>query len=285
MADSTLINQVLNFIKSNFTGYPSEIDFPVTMNFHPDHLTRTGEPLLSAIAREGRLKSQFETGTSNGGLTAHPDGDRWKWESAAFNGLYNHCAPETRPKYGALDYLMAGSGGSPRFGSAHFRLMPHVTQRTTFCFPDSYFNPLDFAVNQHVGKLIDLSRTSNLDPVDNYIEAHIHGQVRIDRDVEALVLDPSYAGTETEKLARALPCCLEWHSGFSLHIDIIEQNPHFRGHEYFARAVAITEKFAADGIITPPVLSAAAGTGLFHHQELKKIWHYLARFGFEPPTS
>ncbi|WP_425584256.1 hypothetical protein [Streptosporangium album] len=28
--------------------------------------------------------SQFVTGTGNGGLTAHPGGDRWRWESRIF---------------------------------------------------------------------------------------------------------------------------------------------------------------------------------------------------------
>jgi Protein of unknown function (DUF3626) len=43
----------------------------VTLNFHPDR--RMGDlPVLEAIARDGLSRSQFETGISNGGLTAHP---------------------------------------------------------------------------------------------------------------------------------------------------------------------------------------------------------------------
>ena len=42
----------------------------VTLNFHPDRLF--GDvPILRALARDGRYRSQFETRTSNGGLTAH----------------------------------------------------------------------------------------------------------------------------------------------------------------------------------------------------------------------
>ncbi|WP_202887990.1 DUF3626 domain-containing protein [Kribbella solani] len=33
------------------------------------------------------------------------------------------------------------------------------------------------------------------DDLDDYIEAHIHGPVRLDTDVAAVVLDPSFAGT------------------------------------------------------------------------------------------
>jgi hypothetical protein len=49
----------------------------VTLHFHPDRLV-AGTPILERMARDGVYRSQFETGTSNGGLTAHPDGDRWR---------------------------------------------------------------------------------------------------------------------------------------------------------------------------------------------------------------
>ncbi|GAL20136.1 hypothetical protein JCM19235_4336 [Vibrio maritimus] len=44
--------------------------FTITINFHPDRLTADNTPLLLAMAQSGVLKSQFETQTSNGGLTA-----------------------------------------------------------------------------------------------------------------------------------------------------------------------------------------------------------------------
>jgi hypothetical protein len=55
----------------------------VTLNFHPDRL-HAGTHLLGALAADGVYRSQFETDTSNGGLTAHPGGDRWEWESRIF---------------------------------------------------------------------------------------------------------------------------------------------------------------------------------------------------------
>nr|WP_253804843.1 DUF3626 domain-containing protein [Vibrio crassostreae] len=33
-----------------------------------------------------------------------------------------------------------------RFGSSYFQINPIVSARTTFCYPDSYFEPEDFAV-------------------------------------------------------------------------------------------------------------------------------------------
>jgi hypothetical protein len=55
----------------------------VTLNFHPDRLHR-GKPILQVLAAEGVFRSQFETGTSNGRLTAYPGGDRWRWENRIF---------------------------------------------------------------------------------------------------------------------------------------------------------------------------------------------------------
>lgn len=101
------------------------------------------------MATDGRYRSQFETATSNGGLTAHPGGDRWRWESRLFAGAYDHAPPAARPVYGSLNHHPYPVGASPRFGSAHLRLNPHVLQRTTFCYPDSAENPVNVGTAQH----------------------------------------------------------------------------------------------------------------------------------------
>lgn len=64
------------------------LDVHVTLQFHPDW-PFGGGLVIVAIARDGRYGSQFETGTSNGGLTAHEGGDRWRWESRLFGGRYD----------------------------------------------------------------------------------------------------------------------------------------------------------------------------------------------------
>ena len=44
------------------------------------------------------------------------------------------------------------------------------------------------------------------DPLDDYVEAHVHGVVDLCRDVEALVLDPSYRGSTVETTASRIGC-------------------------------------------------------------------------------
>ncbi|MGR5445905.1 DUF3626 domain-containing protein [Vibrio jasicida] len=69
--DHPFTQRALDMIRSKSAGVPQSHPFAVTINFHPDRTTSEGEPLLKAIAQDGKLKSQFETGTNNGGLTAY----------------------------------------------------------------------------------------------------------------------------------------------------------------------------------------------------------------------
>lgn len=142
----------------------------VTLQFHPDWPFGDGL-VLEAIARDGRYRSQFETGTSNGGRTAFDGGDRWKWESRLFDGRYDGGPPHDRPVYGALNADGDPYGGSPRFGSAYFRLRPEVIERCTFCFPDSVFEPDSVRGAQGAIELMELARESGLDDLDRYVEA------------------------------------------------------------------------------------------------------------------
>ncbi|WP_371129636.1 DUF3626 domain-containing protein [Streptomyces sp. TLI_105] len=92
----------------------------MTLNFHPDRPLH-GRLILDAMAEDGVYRSQFVTRTSKGGPTAHPGGDRWRWESRIFGGAYDEAAAHERPVYGALNFRRKPVGGAPRFGSAHGR--------------------------------------------------------------------------------------------------------------------------------------------------------------------
>ncbi|WP_437928808.1 DUF3626 domain-containing protein [Sorangium sp. So ce291] len=265
--------RALDYVAARSVGSQVDPTLRVTLNFHPDRLHR-GIPILRELAADGVYRSQFETGTSNGGLTAHPGGSRWQWESRIFGSAYDDAPPAERPKYGALNYRRRVTGGAPRFGSAHLRLRPEVLFRSTFCYPDSFFDPTHFGVASHMA-LIPLAEADDRDPLDDHIEAHVHGPLRLACDVEAIVLDPCFHGTEVESMARALPCPIEWHPGFRLQVDVLRRHPGYRGPEYVELGLAL----AQDGHITPAIIGDAARTGRYELQEIKKVWHYLARFG------
>lgn len=129
-------------MRARSEGGPLDRGSRITLHFHPDR-DFGGISVLASMLRDGAYRSQFETGTSNGGLTAHPGGDRWRWESRMFGGAYDGAPASARPVYGSLNFRGRPHGGSPRFGSAFFRLREHALDLTTFCYPDSFTNPVN----------------------------------------------------------------------------------------------------------------------------------------------
>jgi hypothetical protein len=241
----------------------------ITLQFHPDW--PAGDHLVvEAMAADGAYLSQFATGTSNGGLTAHPGGDRWRWESRLFEGRYDAADARERPVYGAVD-LGSAYGGAPRFGSAHVRLRPEVTGRATFCFPDSVFEPDEVGGPERLDELVAACRAAELDDLDRYVEAHVHGGVRFADDAEAVVLDPCFRDGPVHAAAERLGCPVEWHRGFRVATDDLDEA--YRGPEPLALARELGEE------LVPSVVGDAARAGGHDPQTLKRVWHLLARFG------
>lgn len=260
-------------VAARSAGGPLDPVLRVTLNFHPDRI-------LDQLLRDGVYRSQFETGTSNGGLTAHPGGDRWAWESRIFGGAYDDAPGSARPKYGALNFRRRATGGSPRFGSAHLRLTRATLARTTFCYPDSAFEPTRFGVAARM-ELVAVAEADDRDRLDDYVEAQVHGPLRLARDVEALVLDPCFRGTDVERAARRLPCPVEWHAGFRLGVGELRAHPTYRGREYVELGLSL----ARAGHLDPKVVGDASRTGQYDDQALKRVWHYVARFGAPRPDA
>lgn len=126
-----VVEQAIKNVRIKSKGEVTTVNHVVTINFHPDRYTLNKKPLLLSIAEDGCLKSQFETGTSNGGLTGYHGGERWAWEQRVFDGAYDNAPDSLRPKYGALNYRDYEMGASPRFGSSYFQLKPHILERKT----------------------------------------------------------------------------------------------------------------------------------------------------------
>jgi hypothetical protein len=266
----TAAARALAHVTALAAGPPLDRSLRVTVHFHPDRLVG-GVPLLRHLAADGVYRSQFETGTSNGGLTAHPGGDRWRWERRIFGGAYDAAPASARPKYGALNHRRRPAGGSVRFGSAHLRLAADTLDRTTFCYPDSVFEPAAFGTAGHLA-LTALADADGRDPLDDYVEAHVHGPLLLGRDVEAVVLDPAYRGSGLED---GLPCPVEWHHGFRLAVEELERHADYRGEDVVRAGRAV----AAGGMLDARVIGLAVHTGRFDPQVLKRLWHCTARFG------
>ncbi|HTJ39028.1 MAG TPA: DUF3626 domain-containing protein [Dactylosporangium sp.] len=288
---------------------PLESDAPITVNFHPDRAV-AGRTVIEGLLADGRFRSQFETGISNGGLTAYPGGDRDRWEERMFGGAYQRAGVRAadRPKYGALNLRHHDDGAAPRFGSAHLRLRPHVRDRATFTFGDSFHHPTEAgtadafdavhaALVAHHGPDA-LHRVGAPGPgraLDDYVEAQIHGPVRLAEDVEALVLDSSFtsSGCGTAEAAALLTerygVQVEWRAGFRLAPSAIPLE--FRGPEVPNLALSLCDRHAVSHI-DPALIGAAArsvvadpagwtdwGGPAEALQLLKYLWHCLVQYG------
>ena len=241
--------------------------------------------MLDAIVADGAYRSQWVTGTSNGGLTARPGGDRWAWESRLFDARYDDGPGEARPVYGAYDRGQGPWGAATRFGSAHLVLRAEVVGRSTFCWPDSVFEPEAFGGPERLAELCALADAGGLDPtllppaasglplddpLNDYVEAQVHGGVLLDRDVAALVLDPSDAVEHAAVLDR-LPMPVRTHPGFAVRARDID--PDYRGR------VPVDLARVIGGTVTPARLATARRSGEHDPQAVKWLWHCLARFG------
>lgn len=272
-------DRAVRYIEQQCDGAPLDRRMRITLNFHPDRV-RAGVPILEELARDGVYRSQFETGTSNGGLTAHVGGDRWRWEQRLFGGAYDDAAVAERPKYGAINHRRRDVGGAVRFGSSHFRLAEHMLDRATFCFPDSVDEPTLFGTARCFGPgdggLAGVADASGRDLLDDYVEAHVHGVVSLTTDVEALVLDPSFRSVPSViDAAHRLGLPVAFHSGRVLSVAQLASRPEFRGPD----VVAVGRSVARDGRLDARIVGEAVAAGRHDPQDLKRVWHHVARFG------
>lgn len=301
----------------------------IVVHFHPDRLARDGEQVATALLRDGIYKSQFETGISSGSTSAHAGGARDAWERSLYGGAYaaGVCEDAERPTYGALDLLRHGDGPAPRFGSCQLVLRPHVLARCTFTWRDSHLEPaergtldeLDDVLAALLLEVFERSDALGSGPLsvaglvqrlhalaaelgtprerpmrgtlDHYIEAQIHGRVQLHRDVERLVVDPSFEGTSTgralEDLGARHGLPVLAHAGRELAAADVPRD--FRGPTMpsLAARIADTRGMVDACAIGRAARSVVTSEGAWRDrgavddvlQELKLLWHCVVRFG------
>ncbi|MGF1596024.1 MAG: DUF3626 domain-containing protein [Acidimicrobiales bacterium] len=292
----------------------------LTLNFHPDRIARGGLTVAAGLAAEGTYRTQWMTGISAGSRSAIDGGERQRFERELFDGAYDDAEPLSgdHPAYGSLDLLFDEHGGSPRFGSSYLVVASHVRPRTTLCVGDSHTGPRDVGtfdrpwgllaglgeqasrcelLNRDLGpdallSALDgsfrLGRASR--DLDGYIEVQVHGGVSLANDVEAVVVDPSFCGTDVGRqlsgAATRFGFELRWHSGSELAVDDVPAD--FRGPTMpsLARRVA-----GSDGIVHARAIGVAAVHERFEEptlsgdppgsalQQLKYLWHTVVAHG------
>ncbi len=60
-----------------------------------------------------------------------------------------------------------------------------------------------------------------------------------------------------------------------MHIKTVEQHPEFRGIKY----VKLAKELVQNSMLNPLILGEAIKKQGYDPQDIKKVWHYLAKFG------
>lgn len=327
------INHVLEMSNISMETYGKSVkaikaNARISLHFHPDRLDHQMVSVAESLMKDGVYKSQFETGISNGSVTAHQGGERDLWEERMFGGAFqfNGILNRERPKYGALNLMLHSDGPAPRFGSCYFLLSPNVSYRSTYTYMDSHLNLKQKGTYQEFDLLIaallaeSFSREfvlgeremrppqlihhflTNLSKIpinpilqpnrnlDSYIEAQVHGDISLENDVEALVADCSYQGTDIgqmlEQICSKYSISMYWRKGYKLNVEDVPAD--FRG----PKMPCLAERIAQSDYIDARTIGLAV-KDLYHHpenwkddgsiknmlQELKLLWHVLVRYG------
>ncbi|PON23039.1 hypothetical protein TGAM01_v208044 [Trichoderma gamsii] len=237
--------------------------------------------------------------------------------------------PALRPKYGALDLVRNSDGPAPRFGSCYFLLRPEVSSRSTFTYGGSQAAPKDVGTVDEFDAILaalleecftrdtalgvenvrpkgmlelirGLSKSTLVEAnykrlpsrnLDHLIEAQIHGDVLLSRDVEALVVDPSFflrgdTGPLLKALSETYEFPLIFHHGFQMPTESCPSD--FRGPTMPSLAARVAYKGTVvvqaigEGVrslVADAEQWADRGTVAEVLQELKLLWHVLVRYG------
>ena len=306
-ADSSFVERLVSGMRSNCR---------LTLNFHPDRRMADGASVAHGLLSTGEYRPQSLTGLSNGGRYV-PGGERTQWEGQLFGDAYTNVGAR-RPVYGALDLTNDPFGGSPRFGSCFFVLASHCFDRATMCVGDSHVGPTDIGtidsptallaglfeasvggnaldrgldVDGLVSTLIDGHQVDEpARDLDHYVEAQVHGLLHLERDVDAVVVDPSFRDTDTHTVlseaADTFGIALFWHRGSRLRVADIPDDfrgPGMRplatnivGPDGVLDAAALGRSAAAIPYVPPSIQGDPPEGPLQQH---KRLWHCLLRFG------
>lgn len=148
------------------------------------------------LLNDGVYKNLFEIGRGND--------VRADWEKMLFGGIYNDSRPEEKVKYGSLNITNNKEGSTAgRYGSSYMVIRKGMKKNISFIQGDSSAKELLLATFEYpvcllnvvndilFTHIIDISsgkKESALNNYGPYVEAQIHGPVRMAEDIERIVI-------------------------------------------------------------------------------------------------
>lgn len=167
--------------------------------------------ILTLMINDDHYKNGFEIGR----FKHSSGGGRKNWENNLFNSMYKNCDPIERVKYGAVNIYNEVNGikSCAHYGNVFFVLKDKVKDRATFVYGDSsammkYICTFEYCTHlllhlqdneltnviKHVleKKKLDYyiyqDGTNKKTSYSTYIEAQIHGKLRLNTDIEGLCI-------------------------------------------------------------------------------------------------
>lgn len=185
-----IYNKTINYIKNN-------VKIIIHINL---------EKTLKKIIEDDYYRNSFETGNSGG---SNDKVARSSWENQLFNSLYANSSHEEKVKYGALNLTNSPKGidSCYGYGNSFLVLKNEIKDRCTFVLGDSSKMDMHLGTFKYCDILLALMPNNLLDKVINisiekidfcdygnfeYIEAQIHGPIRLHQDIELLVVNSNY---------------------------------------------------------------------------------------------
>jgi len=173
-------------------AYESKVDEFVDWIKESDLAIQIEPRSLSKVMKDGRFKTQFETGTS-GGLK---DLDIRRYEELRRFGVPVDADDRLRPIYGHIQNSSRVNTTVDQYGSARVVLKQEVKERATYTTQDSLASQdIPFPVTQPNTDYVRVDKWKwPPDYGQNYVETQIHGGLSID-DIAEVIFDtsaPSY---------------------------------------------------------------------------------------------
>ena len=162
--------------------------------------------ILEHLCNDIYYRNQFQVSMS-GGILSYAL--RIEWEKNLFNNAYGDVDGFYRVKYGPLNFTNDPNGVKScyPYGNSYLLLNNNVKQRTTFCYGDSGGFITGIATFRHFYHIInnlDDNGLKNLNLLANgettsvdsnygfYIECQYHGDINLERDVDAIVVNQEH---------------------------------------------------------------------------------------------
>ena len=187
------------------------------------------DAILGYLCDDIYYRNQFQTSTSRGSLSYK---SRIEWENRLFCNSYEDVDGFYRVKYGPLNITNDPDGvrAAHGYGDSYLLLKNDIKDRTSLTLGDSgnslceiaTFNNLFHILNKLSDELLDkiirLSRGDDISFDSNYgfyIECQYHGEILLERDLEAVVVNKKHKHDTKfnellTKFADRHKCCVVW---------------------------------------------------------------------------